>query len=236
MDSWQIRTGRWLFRHRSVVPLPLIGLLLLCFRPGRLHAAQAVVTTAGLLLSLAGEAIRIRAVGFSSAGTSGRESFFKAAGLNTTGPYSITRNPLYSGNLLIFSGLLAVYSNPAAWLIGVLFLAVHYHFIILAEEHFLRETHGDPYLAYCLRIRRWVPRFSTLQSPGRPFNLKKVIFKENDSCFNLAVFSLIILAYREKFFGGTIQNRTAYLVIFLLLAAMYIGIKVVKKRQHGAGS
>lgn len=236
MASWQIRTGSWLFRYRSFVPLPLIALLFLCFRPGRLDAAQAVVTAAGLLISLTGEAIRIHAVGFSSAGTSGRENFFKAEGLNTTGLYSITRNPLYWGNLLIFSGLLAVYFNPAAWIIGILFLTAHYHFIILAEEHFLSKTHGDAYIDYCRKVGRWMPRISDFRSPGRPFDPGKVLFKENDSIFNMAVFFLIVLAYREKFFGGEIRNKTAYLAIFLLLAAMYTGIKIVKKRRHGAGS
>ena len=231
MTSWQIRTGGWLFRYRSVVPLPLIAILFLSFRPGRIPSLQAVLTAAGLLIALTGEALRIHAVGFASTGTSGRENFLKAQELNTTGLYSITRNPLYWGNFLIFSGLLIVYSNLTAWFIGVLFLAVHYHFIILAEENFLNETHGDPYRAYCRRVRRWLPRFSDRQSPNRPFNPKKVVFKENDSFYNLAVAGLIILAYRERIFDRTIRNKTVYIVIFLLLTLLYVAVKIVKKRK-----
>lgn len=236
MASWQIRTGRWLFRYRSVVPLPLIAILFLCFRPTRIPSLQVVLTAGGLLIALSGEALRIHAVGFASTGTSGRENFLKARELNTTGLYSITRNPLYWGNFLIFSGLLIVYSSLTAWVIGVLFLAAHYHFIVRAEENFLSETYGDFYRTYCRSVRRWLPRFSDLQRPNRPFDLKKVVLKENDSIYNLAVAGLIILAYREWIFGRTIGNKTVYIGFFLLLTLLYAAIKIAKKRKPAVGS
>jgi protein-S-isoprenylcysteine O-methyltransferase Ste14 len=235
MTPWKIRTGEWLFRYRSIVPLPLIAILFLCLRPGRIPSLQAVLVAAGLLIALTGEALRIHAVGFASCGTSGRENFLKARELNTTGLYSITRNPLYWGNFLIFSGLLIVYSNLTAWLIGVLFLAAHYHFIVLAEENFLSETHGDPYRAYCRRVRRWLPRFSNRQRPNRPFDPKKVVFAENDSLYNLAVTGLIILAYRERIFDRTIRNKTVYIGLFLLLTMLYVAVKIIKKRKPVVG-
>lgn len=236
MTAWQIRTGSWLFRHRSIVPLPLIAILCLCFRPVRIPSLQAVLTAAGLLTALTGEALRIHAVGFASTGTSGRENYLKARELNTTGLYSITRNPLYWGNFLIFSGLLIVYSNMTAWFIGILFLAAHYHFIVLAEENFLNQTHGDLYRAYCRKVRRWLPRFSGRQRPNRRFDLKKVVFKENDSLYNLAVAGLIILAYRERIFDGTIRNKTVYIAAILLLTLLYASVKIVKKRKSAVGS
>ena len=58
------------------------------------------------------------------------------------GLYSLVRNPLYWGNGMIFSGLLTVYAQPRALAFFILFLFLQYHFIVLAEESFLRERYG----------------------------------------------------------------------------------------------
>ena len=112
------------------------------------------------------------------------------------------RNPLYWGNMLIFAGLLTVFANPFALALFVVFLFLQYHFIVLAEESFLREQHGQAYEDYCRRVRRWLPRFDRHAPPGRPFDLKKVLFKENDSCFNLLLGALLVMAWKERYFSG----------------------------------
>ena len=108
-------------------------------------------------------------VGYAGSGTSGRENFLKAESLNTTGLYSLVRNPLYWGNGLIFAGLLTVYANPMALAIFVVFLFLQYHFIVLAEETFLCERYGQAYADYCGRVNRWLPRFRDYARPGRSF-------------------------------------------------------------------
>ncbi len=229
MQTWPLQLGKFLFRFRTFTPLPLIVLTIVFFRPQSPAPAWSWV---GLALALLGEGIRFASVGFAGSGTSGRESFLKADSLNTSGLYSLVRNPLYWGNMLIFAGLLTVFANPFALVLFVVFLFLQYHFIVLAEESFLIGLHGLGYEEYCRRIRRWLPRFDRLAAPGRPFDLKKVLFKENDSCFNLLFGALLVMAWKERYFSGGLRRPLAFAATAIVLIALYAGVKVLKKRDR----
>src|SRR5438093_1407553 len=75
-------------------------------------------------------------------GTSGQNEKLMATTLNTAGPYALTRNPLYLGNLGITLGLCLLAHDP--WLLGIAMalFAVQYRAIIAAEEQFLRQRFG----------------------------------------------------------------------------------------------
>jgi protein-S-isoprenylcysteine O-methyltransferase Ste14 len=231
MQTWPIRIGKFLFRFRSFTSLPLIILTVLFFKP---LSAAPLFTYGGLLLALAGEFVRIVSVGFTGSGTSGRENFLKAESLNTTSLYSLVRNPLYWGNGLIFTGLLTVYAQPLALALFIVFLFFQYHFIVLAEETFLQERYGQTYTDYCSRVRRWLPRFVGHIPAQRPFAFKKVIFKENDSCFNLLFAALLLLAYKEYFFLGRISHWPFFSGTAILLILFYAAIKILKKNNAAA--
>ena len=231
MENWPLRLGKSLFRFRSFTPLPLILLTFILFKP---LSPDPLWTLIGLAVTLSGEGVRMASVGFAGSGTSGRESFLKADSLNTTGLYSLARNPLYWGNVLIFAGLLAMFANPTALALFVAFLLLQYHFIVLAEESFLRQAHGGAYEEYASRVSRWLPAFNRYAPPGRPFDWRKVLFKENDSCFNLLLAALLILAWKEKRFSGSVRHLPLYLAAALLLIPVYAWIKIRKKRTGSA--
>ncbi|MBE0665630.1 MAG: isoprenylcysteine carboxylmethyltransferase family protein, partial [Candidatus Aminicenantes bacterium] len=155
----------------------------------------------------------------------------KADSLNTSGLYSLTRNPLYWGNGLIFAGLLTVYAQPLALAIFIVFLFLQYHFIVLAEESFLREQYGPDYEDYSRSVSRWLPLSGPYAPPGRPFDLKKVVFKENDSCFNLLLTALLILAWKESFFSGRVRQPLVFAGAAVILILIYIWIKILKKKS-----
>ena len=63
-----------------------------------------------IIISFFGMSVRFYTVGITPAGTSGRNRSKQIADkLNTRGMYSITRNPLYFGNYLIWLGI-SIYS------------------------------------------------------------------------------------------------------------------------------
>ncbi len=231
MKEWRAEAGVKLFKYRSILPLPLIIIIVLTLKPANLFSCNIILSLGGLGISLFGQIIRICAVGFSHAGTSGRESYFKAETLNTSGIYSLVRNPLYWGNLLIFAGLFTAYANGWALLLVLGFLLSEYTLIISAEEHFLAEQYGDAFRAYCLKVRRWQPSWKHWEKPDLPFNLKKVVFKESDSLFNLLVGYLLVLNLKEKNFGGHWHISCWEILLTLLLVAAYLGIKIIKKRS-----
>ena len=239
--DWKLVIGNFLFKYRSITPIPLIVLVFLLFRPRNLGQMNGVVTGVGILLSLGGEMIRALAVGFSLSGTSGREAYFKADGINTRGIYSVTRNPLYIGNFFIFAGLLIVFSNLYALLFFMPFLIVQYDFIILAEERFLSRNHGKLYEQYRHLTPRILPSLGNFKKPDIPFDCKKVLFKENDSIFNMLIMLILILVYKELVFFGNIIHGSGFIGSALVLIILYVVIKVFKKTSqsnlsHGSGN
>lgn len=231
MEKWPLRLGKFLFKFRSFTPLPLILLTFIFFKP---LSPSPLWTIAGLAIAFAGEGVRFASVGFARSGTSGRESFLKADSLNTTGLYSLARNPLYWGNLLIFAGLLAAFANPWALALFVVFLFLQYHFIVLAEESFLQEQHGRAYEEYRGRVRRWLPRFSLWTRPSGRFDGRKVLFKENDSCFNLLLAALLIAAWKQRHFHGQVRHTGWLAGTALLLVVLYLTVKIAKKKGKPA--
>ncbi len=231
VSGWKLKVGNFLFKHRTFTPVPLILLVLVLFRPLDMGTYNLWVSLGGLLLALGGQMIRVLAVGYSFPGTSGRETYLRADSLNTTGIYSLVRNPLYIGNFFIFCGVVTVFSNGFALLMFALFSVVQYHFIIRAEETFLNNRYGQEYHAYLQRVRRIFPAFSGYQANRNPFSLKKVIFKEKDSLFNLLIMILLLLVYKEKVFTGAVTHTLFYSTAAGVLTAIYILVKVLKKRH-----
>jgi protein-S-isoprenylcysteine O-methyltransferase Ste14 len=227
--NWKIKTGQFLFKFRSFTPLPLMAAVFIFFRPYSYGAIDPYLIWGGLAISFLGEFIRVMAVGFAYTGTSGRENYLRADDLNRTGIYSIVRNPLYIGNVLMFSGLLIVFANWWALLFFNIFLITQYYFIILSEENYLKQKYGDSFNDYCKTINRVIPTFNSYQKPALPFDGRKVFFKENDSVFNMLMVFVIILAFREKSIVNAVPHSTHLIVAAAVLVIIYIIIKVLKK-------
>ncbi len=75
--------------------------------------------------------------------------------LVTTGPYAITRNPMYMGHLIFLAGLAVMLSWPA----GVVLVAhaIWFDRRVRGDEGRLAERFGDPYRQYLRRVKRWIP-------------------------------------------------------------------------------
>lgn len=229
--NWKLKIGNFLFKHRTFTPIPMIILVFVLFKPRDLGQYNMMINLAGLCVSMLGEFIRIMAVGFSFPGTSGRETYLRADNLNTSGIYSITRNPLYIGNFFMFTGLVAVFANPWAVLCFAVFSVVQYHFIILSEENFLMGIYGSDYEEYRGRVRKIWPTFKNYTKNRNRFSGKKVLFKEKDSVFNMLVMFILVMLYKEKVFYGGIMNWKVYAVSGGVLVIIYIIVKILKQKS-----
>ena len=82
------------------------------------------------------------------------------------GPFSVCRNPLYVGSLLLGASA-ALFLESPVFLVAVLFVAAVYTgAIVPAEEAVLRTIHGQQYDAYCRRVPRYWPRELKVYSPA----------------------------------------------------------------------
>lgn len=76
--------------------------------------------------------------------------------LVTTGPFRITRNPLYVTLVLILAA--TGFMMQSAWFFAAAAALVLLldRLVITREERVIREHFGEEYAAYVARVRRWV--------------------------------------------------------------------------------
>jgi protein-S-isoprenylcysteine O-methyltransferase Ste14 len=73
----------------------------------------------------------------------------------TDGPFSFSRNPVFVGQMILFAGLFLVLPGVVQGLLTLaLFVAVQMQ--VKIEERVLAADLGEPYLAYCSNVRRWL--------------------------------------------------------------------------------
>ena len=147
-----MKLGKLLFKYRSYTPLPFIFLMIFFMDP----TVASIVT--GLIFVFTGESIRIWAVSY--AGSETRVTGEVGASvLVTQGPYSLLRNPLYLGNILIYSGfgIMSYALFPYLLIAAICFFIFQYYFIILNEEDYLRQTYTEKFLIYCNSVNRFLP-------------------------------------------------------------------------------
>ncbi len=79
----------------------------------------------------------------------------RASALVTRGVYRITRNPMYVGMLFLLLAGAVWLSSGVAFAGPVAFVLFITRFQIQPEERALARLFGEPYAAYCARVRRW---------------------------------------------------------------------------------
>jgi protein-S-isoprenylcysteine O-methyltransferase Ste14 len=76
--------------------------------------------------------------------------------LITTGPFRISRNPLYLSGIVLVFGVGVALDN--LWIIGLLIPAILLviYGTVLPEEKYLQGRFGELYLKYRSSVRRWI--------------------------------------------------------------------------------
>ena len=134
-----------------------------------------------------GAIVRVFTSGWAALGTSGRAKVAaEASELNTTGPYSLVRNPLYVGRILNFTGIAML---SGSWVFGaiVYLLAVLvYERISIYEEEYLRDKFGSAHADWAANVPALLPRLTGWVPPKYPFWWKRMIWREQNKLFLLA--------------------------------------------------
>lgn len=75
--------------------------------------------------------------------------------LVTTGIFSISRNPIFLGIKINSLGFFLILPNAVTLVVLLLGIAV-IDMQVALEEDYLSKTHGNDYLYYCQKVRRWL--------------------------------------------------------------------------------
>lgn len=261
--SKQLKTeGDFCFGYRSYLPLFLLPALIfvsLCFGQNLVkfenlgdssehYAYSQWLIYASILIGFVGEGIRMFVAGFAARGTSGRNTRGQVADeLNTTGAYSICRNPLYLGNFLMMLAPVILLGNALFVVIFVLAFWLYYERIIFAEESFLLPKFGSDYEKWADKTPCFLPRFSAFVKPKLPLSISTIIRKEYNSIYGLICslfgvhYLIAILGYFKAVGvsgvlrgggGAIILPDCTMSVLFVGFSVGYIVVRILVKKTN----
>src|SRR5512144_1593559 len=136
------------------VPVGRLGVICLLF----MHPTAKSLAIGGAIAGL-GALVRVWAAGYID----------KGQALATSGPYSLTRNPLYLGSLIMGLGLLI--AGRVYWLL-LPFVALYlllYIPVMKREEDELLQGYGAAFVAYAGRVPMFFPRVIPAEPPTTSF-------------------------------------------------------------------
>lgn len=90
---------------------------------------------------------------------------YKDGTLITTGPYSVSRNPLYFFSAVGAIGVGFATETITFAIVFALWFWLFYPAVMDAEERKLAELHGTRFVEYCHRVPRFFPRWRLLVEP-----------------------------------------------------------------------
>ncbi len=231
------KSGSWLFRHRSYLPLsilPIFGLCLVGFKYlGHSHEINEWWQTFCMLISFSGLAVRVIIVGRAPLGTSGRNTREQVANsLTTTGIYSVARHPLYLGNFLIMLGFVMVWHVWWLALLMTCIYALYYERIMLTEEAFLRERFGKKFEEWAAETPTFIPRFSGWKASPVPFCWRTVLQREYNAFFLIVAVFFLQDLLGDSFVEGRLKLDPSWFCAFLVAFAISTTLRTLKKRTR----
>jgi len=144
-----------------IIPPPGWALLfiLAAWGASRVFALPAVIqsTLGGWIIFAAGFAVSASGrLAFARAGTEVLPVSKKNSALVASGPFGVTRNPMYLGILIALLGLAVVLGTVAGFVAALAFFVFVNFISIPYEEEKMERQFGEEFRAYKKRVRRWI--------------------------------------------------------------------------------
>lgn len=231
------KSGAWLFRWRSYLPLLLLPLFVYGLSG---FATKSPDDSLGerweifcVVVSFSGIVLRALVVGQTPHRSSGRNTLEQVADtLNTTGLYSVVRHPLYLGNFLCWLGVAMFTQDVLVVLVSLLAFALYYERIMFAEEKFLRERFRDEFSRWADRTPAIIPRLAGWKRPALPFSWRIVLRQEYSGLFAIIVTFTALEVIRGYFERGWIRLETGWAIFLGAGTIAYVTLRWAKKTRR----
>lgn len=227
--------GDFLFKNRSYLPVLILIPGMIVFVKNLDHFNQAFSLKWELIclgVSLIGLFIRMFAIGYSADNTSGRNTSEGqiADHVNTTGPYSMVRHPLYLGNYFMWLGI-ASFTRNFWFVVAFTFVYwLYYERIMYAEEEFLRDKYGKRYSDWASGVPAFIPALGKWKKSNLSFSWVKIIRQEKAGILNLFLVIFIFKLLEAYFRHGDFQQVSlVWFYAFIGSLLWYVFIKVFEK-------
>lgn len=190
-EEEKLRLGKYQRKRRLVLAVAIAAVFTAmlfgqsAFQPGT--PTHEILEMVGILLIVLGIVGRLWCTLYI-----GGRKFYEIV---TSGPYSISRNPLYVFSTLAAAGVGAQMGSIVIALGFTAICALAFHVVILREERSLSLRHGAEYAAYLARVPRFIPNFSLYEEGDvgsvRPKALRRTLLDGLVFLVALPVFELI---------------------------------------------
>ena len=227
--------GNKLFKYRSNLPIPfaVVGLVIYLYNIHFLGKEEhhLIFEIFCLVIGFFGQIIRAITLGYTPKGTSGRNTQGQVADeLNTKGMYSIMRNPLYLGNFFMWFAVILFIDVHWFSILYIMCFWMYYERIIFAEESFLRNKYGEPYLKWTMETPIFIPRLRGWKKPELYFSLKNVLKREYSGFFAL-FFSFALFDLIENYVRNNVWRLDDFWAYALVISGcITLVLKALKKK------
>lgn len=229
------KSGGWLFRWRSYMPLLMVGILIASLRNFHYldHSEKIDELWEGFCLAVSffGLAIRIFTIGYTPRGTSGRNTKEQIAEtLNIKGIYSVVRHPLYLGNFFIWLGIVLFAHQWELTLICILSFWLYYERIMFAEEAYLRSKFGQVYELWAEETPAFIPSFSKWARPELPFSVRNVLKREYNGFFVIILSMTLLELTGNIFVEKRLELNLMWNIILSVGFLVWFTLRTLKKK------
>jgi len=236
------RTGGWLFRWRSFLPVFLVPIALyVAYVDDNLPAfndLRWLATCVGV--GFLGLVIRAFTIAYIPKGTSGRNTSEGqvALTLNSKGMYGYIRHPLYTGNYFMWLGIVMHTGNLFFTIAVSVAFWVYYTLIAMTEEKYLRSKFGQEYLDWASGTPAFLPRTLKWNPPGVFFSFRNVLKREYNGAYAM-IFSLSAIDFAHSLREGysselhlkEVLMLSPFMMYLLLVSTCaFLGLRFIKKR------
>jgi len=197
------------------------------FRNPTSELSDAVMESCGLALIILGQLMRVSARGFKA------EHSKQGEALIESGPYSLVRNPMYLGILLVGFGVVTMLLNWWLALVFILIFFIRYTLLIDTEERKLTGLFGESYLKYKQKVPRIMPSLNTVLNAefSSYFPLKlSWLRKEIGTIFAVLFIALFLESWEDISKNGVetyMQEALVMLIMFLLF--LLLSVYLIKR-------
>ncbi len=228
-----IRLGNFFFKYRDTV-FPLFFIILVFGTKPELFLgseyADRWLDCIGILTALAGQVLRALTIGFAYIRRGGKNKKIYADNLVKEGFFAHSRNPLYTGNILILIGLGIIANSRWFYMIGIPFFLIAYLAITMAEEDYLRKSFGKEYEDYCKNVNRFIPNFKGIDKSieGMRFDWKKLISKEYGTTFTWVATAIVLIIWETYSAFGYKARSSEIITLSTLIIPVTLAYAVAR--------
>lgn len=146
-----------------------------------------------------------------------------------TGPYILTRNPMYLGSFLIGAGFALIVWPWWSWPIFAAFFYMRFIIQIVNEEKHLARLFPDDFTAYCQRAPRLLPSpANALKArPGDIFKIDEAwSTKEKWGLLAWPLLAVILEALQETLVFGEADIPVILAIFAAAIAVFFAGVRI----------